>query len=638
MTFRLFEERDQPVRIHVVRGFQQPRSRERSARLLGSPSSVDGERRRALAGPALNAVAGTVGLLVPPLAAIGLLRRLSRRERTQKPARRATALSRMLALLVALPVAYYGLSYLLPGGPELLSKLVKPLRDPLGDMALPVGLWLLRCFDVILAAILVAAAFAAFTRLGRRLGTPIRFPSLGFALTLLAFAATIQTMPIAIGLIVGPQSETTPLEIYAGAALLIWAAMLIWVAASAARLFDLSAGSRLVLYAVLVVSMLPWRGWPDFMPGGTDAAQMVVAFQVSHLRSIAHAATFLPLLWLLRRLGSRRILTERLHLAHLAGGAMFAAALMPLAYGWSMLVAALAALTIVWPRLALSDPATARAKGELAGLVLSDLAGWVERLERAAALIGAARRTKLDAKLSEGEVTPAEWGRRRQALESARDKAVAEVFLPGGLNARDLVLGLSVEQTPWRSGLRAAAYGAPIVAILTLLRIAQGEAATSTPGPDPVLDWLSTVLPPAAKMAASTFLLGYFFDRLRGGTGLNKALWLATAFCAAESLIWLPQLADANVAAGILWTFSQHFLLLIPVGVLAFDYSRMRQVEGHGFDWRRFSWFGDPRLLSTGVAASLAALGPTVATLFSGSFSSAVKDVVTAVAPTLIGN
>jgi hypothetical protein len=391
----------------------------------------------------------------------------------------------------------------------------------------------------------------------------------------------------------------------------------------------------MALGAVLILLLLPWRGWPDFMPGGAAAAEAATGFFIGNARPLAHAAVLVPLLWLLRELGRRSMLTAPPHLGHFAGGAMFTAALMPTAYGWPGLVAAIAAWVIVWPRLALSDPACAIAKSRLAGTVLSDLTGWVERLERAASLKSASRGTKLDAKLSEGDIDVADWSERRRALEAARDQAVSDVFLPGPLHARDLVLGLSVERNAWRSGLRAAAFGAPIVVLLTIFRIAQG--APSAPTLAPALAWVAAVLPSALKMAASVFLLGYFFDRLRGGTGLHKALWLGTAFCAAESLIWLPRLAEANVVAGMLWTFSQHFLLLIPVGVLAFDYGRMREIEGNGFDWRRFSWFGDPRLLSTGVAASLAALGPTVATLFSGTFASAVTDVVTAVAPTLAG-
>jgi len=628
------------VRLRVSKSIPRPNfdPLERRSVLGGTLAKIYAKARGLLEIFAKGGLGGA-GLLVPILMAWALLRRLQGPLAQERSARRAARGVLGLAILsvgaIAINHGDGALALLFPRATSRLSDALQSSWDFSVTPSFALARWTVRISGVAIMTSLMAFILYLVQRLIVRLKVPLRLPWLWVPFLTFLTLALLASVLAAFQLYEGGPGERIPVEAYLLATMAVTIPAIAWTLANLIGAAGLARWATVATTFGLALALLPWRGLPQLASTGTASAELFAVYLLIHIQSLAQAAVLIPLVWLLGLLHRRPVLNSRLHMGHLTGAAIFAAALMPRANGWAGLAAGLIAILVVWPKVALCGAHAARLKRQSLPLILPALSKWVERLEQAAALKAVSRRVLLDTKLSSGELTPSAWARRRQALEAARDRAIDAIHLPNGLNARDLVLGTSLERDPWRSALRAVAYGAPLVLILTLLRPVPAEAFRATP--QPLLAWLSNVISPAAKMAAAIFLFGYFFDRLRGGTGLHKALALGTAFCLAEAVLWLPRLDEPTVVAGMVWTFSQHFLLLIPIGVLAFDFGRMGQVEGHGFDWRRFNWFGDPKLLSTGIAAILAALGPTVATLFSGSFASAVKDVMTVVAPSLAG-
>ncbi|HEX8240400.1 MAG TPA: hypothetical protein VF574_11740, partial [Allosphingosinicella sp.] len=391
----------------------------------------------------------------------------------------------------------------------------------------------------------------------------------------------------------------------------------------------------LLMVAALLALLMPLHppvmtiGWGE-RPAGARVAIELLTASGYYLGPLAAALSFGPLAWLLWRF--RQSASKPMRTVVIcAGGVAFGLTLSgPGFQAWWGVAAVLVATFVVWPKVALAPRHWFRQRRRHSAEVESNLPQWVAALRRAADLKAAARASALNAKLGSGDLTADEWTELRDKLEAERNRSVATVYLPGGVPARDLVLGFGAFDDPWERGLRALRSGTPVIVLLAAWSFLQ----ISTPKylPMPMLFWSANILQPIIQMGMLAFLFGYFFPRLRGGTGLHKALNLAAALSLAEVILWVPRFSG-EALAGMVWTFSQHFLLLIPIGVIGFDYARMRSIEGPTFDWRRFTWFGDPRLLSTGLAATAAALTPVLATIFSGPFADAVKEMVTVVAP-----
>jgi len=430
-----------------------------------------------------------------------------------------------------------------------------------------------------------------------------------------------------------------PFEIYALLVSLILLVPIISAAGAIGRLFRITR-TRLATAGVVIlflVVLLPMESmtytYSDFYrPSGIGIVGPLLSNGGYYIAALALAAAFLPVVALLARGPNALDADQAQQRAIRLGLILFVCALATPGYaGWWGFATVIAAIPI-WDRLLIASSSRRRRRRDWSASVHAKVNEWVEKLERAADLQAAARGSALNAKLASGEMTPTRWSRARWLLEATRDRAVTEVYLSDDTPVREIVLGVGMERDPWKRAQRALLYALPVVAVLTAANVMQLSAGDS---PLPLLFWLGNVVPRVTEMLALALLFGYFFDFLRGETGLHKALLVGGGLCLAELPIWLPRLVDAGAVPGLLWSFSQHFLILIPVGAVAFDYARMRSIEGQRFDWRRFSWFGDARILSAGVAATAAAIAPAVAALVSSNFADAVKDMASAVAPVL---
>lgn len=511
------------------------------------------------------------------------------------------------------------------------------LAGNLADVMITAGAAMVRI-------ILVAVVLFIALRLSRwlRWRQPVRVTRiLGFA----GLAAALSmAFPFLLDMAESGLGHTTgmwPYQFYVMAGSLPTVVLVAIVIGSAARLYGINVPRVLpVLAAIAMLAVLiPTRDLVTaysltYRPDGVAVVQPALATTAFFIEMMAAAALAVPLIWLLPRGTDAFARAAVRGSAITIGGIAFACTLdRPGQAEWWGLVSVLVAALVIWPRLMMAEPGRLARRQRNLLTVQANAATWIERLERAADLQAAAQGSVLNGKLASGDLTPESWAQARSLLEVTRDRAIETTFLADGMSARELVLGTGMQRDPWQRGRHAVVSALPVIAVLSAIGWLQVNPSAEFPHPG--LYWIANVVTPLMAMTALVFLFGYFFDLLRGETGLHKALLVAGCLCLAELPLWVPRFTGSSAVAGMAWSFSQHFLLLIPVGVIAFDYARMRAIEGHTFDWRRFSWFGDARVLSAGVAASLAAVAPVIATLVSSSFADAVKDVATAVVPVL---
>jgi hypothetical protein len=312
------------------------------------------------------------------------------------------------------------------------------------------------------------------------------------------------------------------------------------------------------------------------------------------------------------------------------GATVFAYSLIVGQFGsWAGLVTALAGALMAWPLIALAPPAAVRIRKQYREVIQRGYVEWISKLSRAQDLREALRSSKLKDRVSSGDITPATWSATRDGIEQAYQSAVDAVRVGNDVPVRSLLLGYPLEHSRWSSAIRAARSGAPLIFLVALLRMRQGTGFMG-PFPEPLWPWMASVGAAFGLPTALTVMFGYFYSDLRGSSGLNKALWMTAAIAAASAPALLFRIGDPDAIAATVWQIAPQILLLIGVGVLGFDYPRMRLIQGRRFDWRRFSWFGDTQLLSAGLAATSASLIPVVASLVSKDFAAMIDTGVKA--------
>jgi hypothetical protein len=122
---------------------------------------------------------------------------------------------------------------------------------------------------------------------------------------------------------------------------------------------------------------------------------------------------------------------------------------------------------------------------------------------------------------------------------------------------------------------------------------------------------------------------GFFFEQIRGRSGLEKGLSLAAVLTVCQLPVWISTSTSvAAFVAAIVWTASQTFLFFLSLGVIAFDYRTLRQTLGERFDWRYLTSLGDVRGLISGMSIALASVGISLTTVLSGQVADVVKTIV----------
>lgn len=357
---------------------------------------------------------------------------------------------------------------------------------------------------------------------------------------------------------------------------------------------------------------------PKLAPGQQDLEHLWRALQWGPVvREAVPLAVFLGLLWLLRSPRSEAQRGDE----PWVGALLFSGYVVGLEEGvgsWSvpslLALGAFAAL-LLYPR---SEQAVRLARGprvlELRPQWLKELpVAWLHQVRAAMEALGS--------KLATGELSPAEHRERLSVLEQ-RLRETERQFSLEGVEARRLVFAYGPGATDWENARLGMRLGALLVAPLLLGYIAFGlRQHFSLKG----LGFLVAFY--AVKLLAASALFGFFFARIRGETGIQKALRAVLV----TSLCLLPTWLEGLVYSSSFWAFLLPTLypvvLFLPLGV-GFDCHMARLAWKEDFQWRSFVDIEGLSGLATFLSVSGASLAVAMGAAVTGQLSSAALQVL----------
>lgn len=227
----------------------------------------------------------------------------------------------------------------------------------------------------------------------------------------------------------------------------------------------------------------------------------------------------------------------------------------------------------------------------------------------------------LDKKFSEGDLKLADYnarlaeGEAMLAAASARLAAVA----PGGA---DDLFAAGPESGPMANGRIAVLYGMAISAPFQVQTITRMEANGWGGGTFPLLQFGFAVLYSVVTWGAMAAVFGYFYHRIRGRNGFEKALCYSVGVALSSVPLRLVQ-GQSIMDRALLLNTVQLVAYLLVLALVAFD---LRTLQKMKYGWRE---------LMTTYGMASAAYGSTLALTIVSAVGG--KDVITAIWTWLTG-
>jgi hypothetical protein len=229
-------------------------------------------------------------------------------------------------------------------------------------------------------------------------------------------------------------------------------------------------------------------------------------------------------------------------------------------------------------------------------------------------------RKNLRARLASGEVTFEEYDtqleKRKGELDELRRSAVVE-----GQRVKEVALAFGPYQSAWKNGVHGARFALLLASPWIVLFLYDFFSDPLSSQTYPLWEFVVALLRVACQWAVFGFVFGYFYPYLWGRSGLHKGL----AFFVISVIPGLPLMAIFNTTsqawqASLFWSL-QVFVLCILLGLIAFDYTILRQ--GY-YDWQIL--FEVHGLTSVGISVSsiLVAVGAAVTTLMTTQTTSLI--------------
>jgi hypothetical protein len=133
------------------------------------------------------------------------------------------------------------------------------------------------------------------------------------------------------------------------------------------------------------------------------------------------------------------------------------------------------------------------------------------------------------------------------------------------------------------------------------------------------------------------FFFGFFFNVIRGSSGLKKGInvSLVVVLCLLPS--WIAPLSSSSLSnlLALLFRAGQTFLFYMIIGVWAFDYRNYRHAVKQEFQWKKFALFGDMPSATAFISVALTSAGVAVTTVLTGQFTSVLTQILKVAIPTM---
>jgi hypothetical protein len=231
----------------------------------------------------------------------------------------------------------------------------------------------------------------------------------------------------------------------------------------------------------------------------------------------------------------------------------------------------------------------------------------------------------LDKKLSQNEMDFNQW---EKSVTENRDtlKKLKENSEYYDVNLRNVIFSYKMDSDPWNAAIRTLKI-ALILAIPFIYLLIRDFRLSNTNIDYPILSITKPLLEGLSLWLILAFSFGYFYDIIKGRTGIEKALWLSLMIICARigpAIIFADKL-DQMVQLIILGIEVLIYCLLL--GFFAFDFHLLRK---NGYGWREIEVIYNIAFIST--------FGSTLAIAFAGILSGQLQQLFTKLLQSTLGN
>jgi hypothetical protein len=284
----------------------------------------------------------------------------------------------------------------------------------------------------------------------------------------------------------------------------------------------------------------------------------------------------------------------------------------------------------IFPRFALAAPLGR----EAVDAVVPEIIGKRKELaEGAMAFSDAQEFVDAVAKADKKAISPTEFEQRRATAEARLSKQWERNTLTGGLTAQEVVLTVGPDRNPWRNALLAVKYGAVLALPLLGVYLVSLFGGGSFRSPYVVLQVGGALLNFAMQWFVAAFFFGYFFQYLRGSSGLTKGVRMALTIIVCTLPIRLATEPTLTGLVALLLGLGQTFLFFTLLGLWAFDYRTLRATMREQFRWRMLLSLSDTRGITVSASVMLTSVALTAASALLGKLPAILLILVQTVTP-----
>lgn len=206
----------------------------------------------------------------------------------------------------------------------------------------------------------------------------------------------------------------------------------------------------------------------------------------------------------------------------------------------------------------------------------------------------------LDKQLGEGGLSYEDWKTKSEENKARRELVRTEVE-----PVQEAVFSHGLGKSPWENAMISIRTGAWLAIPWIFLFIRTFLAEKELDGVFPLLSVADSFIQGIACWFVMSFVFGYYFEAIKGATGVEKGLRLSLVVI---SSVLLPAVifsgGIAEVARLMTWCL-QVFIFNFLLGFIAFD---LRLLRKHGMGWREIETIYNLTFLSTSASALIAAL------------------------------
>jgi|GEM_PF-3392363 len=245
---------------------------------------------------------------------------------------------------------------------------------------------------------------------------------------------------------------------------------------------------------------------------------------------------------------------------------------------------------------------------------------------------------KLEKKFNSADISFDDYQKRKKQIEDFLEKDDAQWPVIGKVKAKDVVLSVGPSSSNWGNGCQALKQSVYLVVPLLLLYTFVFLLKDIRPYYSLFYLWFFTRLMVFAVDAfVGAFFFGFFFNSIRGSSGLKKGITISVAIILCLLPSWIAPLSSSSVTNlfALLFRAGQTFLFFTFLGVFAFDYKNYREAVKEEFQWKKFARFGDMPSATTFLSVTLTSIGVTLTTVLTGQFTSIVTQIIKTALPSV---